>query len=346
MKRALKWIVSIAAVLILVVVVVAAGGSLLSLDWDGAHASAARALPAFRGFGSDEVVRIPARGMEFRARLAGTSGEGVILLHGFPATSAMWAPLLAAAADAGYRAVAFDQRGYSPGARPDGVESYAAAALVDDVTAVADAVGFDRFHLVGHDWGSAVGWGVVLRNPDRVLTWSSLSIPHPAAFLGALQDDPDQQRRSAYFRLFGTPWLPEVLFTFNGFAGLRAVYADMTPEERDEYLRVFSEPGALTAALNWYRAIPLSRASAADGPTEVTRPTLFFWGNDDPSVGRSSVAAQRPYMKATYREVELDGGHWLVEQHGARVTREILAHWAGTNSLTEDAPEDSDSRPD
>jgi pimeloyl-ACP methyl ester carboxylesterase len=272
MKRALKWIVAIAAVLIVVVVLVAVGGSLLSLDWERAHATATHALPVFRGFGSDEVVRIPARGMEFRARIAGAKGDGVILLHGFPVTSAMWEPLLAAAADAGYRAVAFDQRGYSPDARPEGAASYAAPELIDDVMAVADAVGFERFHLVGHDWGSAVGWGVVLRHPERVLTWSSLSIPHPAAFLGALQDDPDQQRRSAYFRLFSTPWVPEIMFTFNGLAGLRAgVYDQMSPAQREEYLRVFAEPGALTAALNWYRAIPLSRASAADGSPEVTR---------------------------------------------------------------------------
>jgi pimeloyl-ACP methyl ester carboxylesterase len=330
MKRALKWIVSIVAVLVLVVLAVAIGGSLLSLDWDRAHAKATRALPVFRGFGEDEVVRIPARGMEFRARLAGEQGDGVILLHGFPATSAMWEPLLTAASDAGYRAVAFDQRGYSPGARPDGVESYAAPELIDDVLAVADAVGFDRFHLVGHDWGSAVGWGVVLRHPERVQTWSSLSIPHPSAFLGALEDDPDQQARSAYFRLFSTPWVPEVLFTFNGLAGLRnGVYAQMSPEQREEYLRAFAEPGALTAALNYYRAIPLSRESASTGSPDVKRPTLFLWGNRDPAVGRGSVAAQRPFMKDEYREVELDGSHWLVEEQGPRVTQEILTHWKG-----------------
>lgn len=340
MKRALKWFFGGVAVLIVLALLVAAGGSLLSLDWSRAHATATSALPVFRGFGQDEIVRIPARGMEFRARLAGDRGDGVIFLHGFPATSAMWEPLLTAAADAGYRATAFDQRGYSPGARPDGVESYAAPELINDVLAVADAVGFDRFHLVGHDWGSAVGWGVVLRHPERVQTWSSLSIPHPSAFLGALDDDPDQQARSAYFRLFSTPWVPEVLFTFNGLAGLRdGVYADMTPQQREEYLRVFAEPGALTAALNYYRAIPLSRTSAADASPDITRPTLFLWGNRDPAVGRTSVAAQRPFMKDTYREVELDGTHWLVEGQGPRVVEEILTHWKGDTVPGVVAPE-------
>jgi pimeloyl-ACP methyl ester carboxylesterase len=329
MQRALKWIGAAVLGLVLVAVIVAAAGSLLSLDWSRHHAAATASLPVFRGFGGDEVVRIPARGMEFRARVAGAQGEGVILLHGFPVTSAMWQPLLTAAGAAGYRAVAFDQRGYSPGARPDDVESYAAAELVDDVLAVADALGFEHFHLVGHDWGSAIGWGVVLRAPERVQTWSSLSIPHPAAFLGALNDDPDQQARSAYFRLFSTPWVPEVLFTFNGLASLReGVYAEMTSPQREEYLRVFAEPGAISAALNYYRAIPLSRATADVSP-DIERPTLFVWGNRDPAVGRSSVAAQRPYMKGPYREVELEGGHWIVEEQGPRVIQEILTHWKG-----------------
>ena len=96
------------------------------------------------------------------------TGDPVILLHGFPETSAMWTPLIEAAASDGFRVVAFDQRGYSPGARPDDVAAYAVPALVDDVLAVADALGFQRFHLVGHDWGCVVGWSVASLHPDRV----------------------------------------------------------------------------------------------------------------------------------------------------------------------------------
>jgi pimeloyl-ACP methyl ester carboxylesterase len=329
MKRVLKWIVVGGVAAIALVLLVAIGGSMISLDWSRTHARATRALPLFDGFGSSSVVRIPVGDQEFRARIAGTSGDGVILLHGFPVTSAMWEPLLASAASAGYRAVAFDQRGYSPGARPEGAERYAAPELIADVLAVADRVGFERFHLVGHDWGSAVGWGVVLQKPERVVSWSGLSIPHPAAFLAAVEGDPDQRQRSAYFRFFSTPYVPEVFFTFNRHAVMRSdVYAPMAPAQRDEYLRVFAEPGALTAALNWYRAIALSRQANAGISPEVQRPTLFLWGTSDPAVGRSSVEAQRKFMKGPYREVELDAGHWLMEEQGPRVIEEVLAHWS------------------
>jgi pimeloyl-ACP methyl ester carboxylesterase len=331
MIRIVKWVLAGAAALVAVVVAVALAGSLLSLDWGRSHRTATQSLPTFSSFGEGpaSLVRIPANGMEFRARIAGSRGDGVILLHGFPETSAMYEPLLAAAAAAGHRAVAFDQRGYSPGARPEGAEHYVTRELIADVLAVADAVGFERFHLVGHDWGSVAGWGVVLTKPERVITWSALSVPHPAAFLWALQNDPDQQQRSKYFAFFASPWLPEVFFTFNRLAVMKsALYEAMPPAERDEYLRVFAEPGALTAALDWYRAIPLSRQAAANTSPDVGLPTLYIWGNHDPSLGRAGVEAQRRYMKGRFREVELDAGHWLMEEQGPRVIAEVIAHWS------------------
>jgi pimeloyl-ACP methyl ester carboxylesterase len=314
--------------LVVLLLCVAAGGSLLSLDWSREHRAQTEALPVFSGFDGPVLVRIPANGRTFRARLAGDHGDGVIMLHGFPATSAMYEPLLSRAAADGYRAVAFDQRGYSPGARPDDIESYVLSELVTDVLAVADAVGFERFHLVGHDWGSAVGWVVAGRAPERVLSWTGQSIAHPAAFTEALASDPDQQRRSAYFEFFSRPWVPETVFSFNGMAALREAYEPMSDAQRTEYLRVFAEPGAMTAALNWYRALPLSRAQAqGQTPPKIVRPTLFIWGNADESVGRAGVKAQTKYIDAPYQELELDAGHWVLEEQTAPVTEAILAHW-------------------
>jgi pimeloyl-ACP methyl ester carboxylesterase len=328
MIRVLKWVLFGSLALVALAVAGVLGSAQLSLDHERRHRSATRELPVFDSFGETKLVRIPAHGMEFRARIAGSAGSGVILLHGFPTTSAMYEPLIEAAAAAGHRVVAFDQRGYSPGARPENVSDYTIPELVADVLAVADAVGFERFHLVGHDWGSAIGWAMVLQHPERVLTWTGLSIPHPIAFLAALRDDPDQQRRSGYFRLFVTPWVPETLMTMNGLRGLKAAYARMSEAERDEYLRVFAEPGALSAALNWYRAtLGSSELPAGDGPTDVLRPTLFIWGNHDDAVGRRAVEAQRAYMKAPYQEIELDAGHWILQEERARVLDETLAHW-------------------
>ena len=324
----LKWLAIGSAGLVAAVGLTFVAGALLSLDWSRAHAEATRQLPSFDGFKGRALVRLRAGAKEWRARIAGTEGPGVILLHGFPVTSAMYDPLLDAVEAAGYRAIAFDQRGYSPGARPAGAGAYTVPQLVADVLEVADLVGFDRFHLVGHDWGAVVGWGVTLEAPSRVRSWTALSIPHPAAFAKALETDPDQQRRSRYFGLFTTPWLPELLLSFGGQWLLRErLYAPMPRDAREEYLRMLAEPGALTAALSWYRAMSLRGEGRAELERVVERPTLFVWGSRDPAVARAGVEGQRAYLGGPYREIELDTDHWLLEQEPDRVVEAILAHW-------------------
>ncbi len=254
-------------------------------------------------------------------------GDGVILLHGFPESSIMWMPLIEALARAGYRVVAIDQRGYSPGARPSEVEDYEATVLVADVIAVADTVGFDEFHLAGHDWGSAVGWATVFDHAERVRSWTGMAIPHPGAFMDAVRNDPDQQQRSRYFSILQKPILAEFLLTYGGQTQLRQLLAGLPEETRNEYLGILAEPGALTAALNWYRAMDAGLA-AADGALEtvVQTPTLFVWGNRDVFVARASVEGQRPYLIGPYREIELDAGHSLLLEEPEQVISSILSH--------------------
>ena len=211
-------ILSVAA-LALIPLLVLFVGTLLSLDPGRAHAAASAALPllADPAVSPDGLLRIRVAGMDFRARVANLRGrgDGVILLHGWPQTSASWQPVMTELARLGYRVAAFDQRGYSPGARPTGIAAYALEQLVADVIGIADALGFDRFHLAGHDWGAAVGWSVLIARPDRILSWSALSIAHPAAFGEALRRDADQRRRSRYIQFFRLPFLPELLLGFN-----------------------------------------------------------------------------------------------------------------------------------
>lgn len=300
-------------------------GALLSLDWDREHAARTAELPLVTTARADGLVRIPARSFVFRARVAGldNTGRGVVLLHGFPESSAMWIPLIEAAAARGHRVVAFDQRGYSPGARPEGVESYVVPELVEDVRAVADAVGFERFHLVGHDWGCVVGWSFVLEHPERVLSWSALSIPHPGALSLTAGDDPP-----AYIRFFQSPWLPELLFSWNGQATLHTTYEVMPEAQRDEYLALFAEPGALTAALNWYRAIGASVEAAADDPPPIQRSVQFIWGSGEFWVTPEAREKQRTLVTGPYAELELDTSHWLMEEAPDRVVETVLAHLA------------------
>jgi pimeloyl-ACP methyl ester carboxylesterase len=314
---------------IVLVALLAVGVSVWSAhDLEYKHTEATAKLPEFSGQPGKKVSLQQIRTGEytFRSRVAGFGGTrgNLILLHGFPETSIMWQPLLENAANAGYQVVAFDQRGYSPGARPEGRAKYKVVDLTADVLAVADAVGFDKFHLVGHDWGSAVGWSVVLQHPSRVKTWTSLSIPHIASFGEALETDPEQQRKSSYMALFWTPVLPEAILSFNDFSVLRNImYGGHGETTKQEYMAVFREPGAMTTALNWYRA---PNDANAEMGLDVDLPVLFIWGNQDPAVGRVAVDLQRQYLKGPFEEMELDAGHWLMESHPAEISNAILSH--------------------
>ncbi len=289
------------------------------------------------------VIReIPARGMTFECRLAGMenpSAEPVILLHGFPETSAMWTDPMTKLADEGYRCLAPDQRGYSPGARPEGEDAYTYPELALDVVALADAVGFNRFHLIGHDWGSIVGWEVIRTHPHRTQSWTAMSVPHVDAFTAAIADDPDQQQRSQYIGLFLQKGLAEDMLAGSDFAGLRAAWASIPAGLVEEYLKVFSVPGAVTAGLNWYRgnARLLDKRDRGDKFGPFSHPTLLIWGNEDIAVGRAGVERSAAYMRGPYRVVELNAGHWLIQEEPERVYREILDHLR-TNRMTQSGP--------
>lgn len=276
-----------------------------------------------------QVFEMEANGMIFRSRGAGldnVSHEPVILLHGFPETSIMWANLMERLVDEGYRCFAPDQRGYSPNARPEGVQKYIYQELTSDVVALADVLGFRRFHLVGHDWGSVIGWIVVSLHPERVHSWTAMSVPHMDAFRSALADDPDQQERSKYIAFFRVPEQPEKWFTANNLELLRTLWSSIPEEQVEEYITVFSQPGALTAALNWYRAnsfeLEQGYKGAMFGP--VSHPTQLIWGNQDMAVGRAAVERTEQYMKGPYRLVELNAGHWLIQEEPESVYNEIL----------------------
>ena len=277
------------------------------------------------------LLAIEAKGMVFRGRgigLENPSAEPVIFLHGFPETSIMWAGLMEKLADEGYRCFAPDQRGYSPGARPEGVESYAYEELASDVAALADDIDFERFHLVGHDWGSAIGWIMLSSCPERIRSWTAMSVPHMDAFRSALADDPDQQQRSRYMAFFRTPEKPEKALTVNDLEPLRALWSSIPDDQVEEYVAVFSQPGALTAALNWYRANSFGLEQGYSGALfgQVSHPTLLIWGNEDMAIGRAAVERTRQYMAGPYRLAELDAGHWLVQEQPGRVHDEILGH--------------------
>src|SRR5579872_4106810 len=193
-------------------------------------------------------------GLTFDAGVAGPEdGPLALLLHGFPQSRHAWTDQLTALAAAGFRAVAPDQRGYSPGARPDpnDLSNYAIEQLVADVIEIAEACGGPGvpFHLAGIDWAGQVAWATAAAHPDRLISLNVLSRPHPNAFIAAFDSDPDQQHRSRHHRAFHDRDTGPKLLADNA-APLREMLAGagLWPERIDEYLSVVGHPAAMEAA--------------------------------------------------------------------------------------------------
>ena len=206
--------------------------------------------------------------------------------------------------------------------------AYKPAALVADVLHVADACGFDRFDLVGHDFGGMVAWMVAGHHPDRVRTLSVASTPHPAAFKASYQRSSDQNERSGYMRSFRAAERGEMeaQLLADDAAGLRAVYAGLESDAIDEYVAVLSQPGALVAAIDWYRSMS-GTASAATPPASM--PTLYVWSDQDPSLGRDAAEATASLVTGHYRFEVLEGvGHWIPELASEPFTSLLLEHLA------------------
>lgn len=265
-------------------------------------------------------------GLTFDVRDAGpVDGEPVVLLHGFPQDSAAWDSVAPALHQHGLRTLAPDQRGYSPMARPRGRSHYRLRHTAGDVLALLDAAGLERAHVVGHDWGGIVAWAMGAWYPDRVRTLTALSVPHPGAMAKALTTS-DQGLRSAYMGLFQLPLLPErLLLAGNGAVLRRALRSGgLSDDVVDHYVRRMQEPGALSAALAWYRALPWS---GRDPVGTVRVPTLHVWSTGDAFLGRTATEATARFVDAPYRLEVLEGvPHWIPELAADRVAGLITAH--------------------
>ncbi|MCW2777274.1 MAG: Epoxide hydrolase [Frankiales bacterium] len=247
--------------------------------------------------------------------------ETVLLLHGFPQSSWEWRAIWPALLEAGYRVVAPDQRGYSPGARPDGVEAYRMTELVGDALGLLDALEVPQAHVVGHDWGAAVAGHLAGRRPGRLRSLTAVSVPHPAAFGAALRSDPDQRERSQYMLAFNEPDAESRLLA-DGAAWLRSGFGALP--DADVYVRRMQEPGALTAGLNWYRAQTIGMR---DPLPAVTVPTLYVWSDGDVALGPVPAAATASHVDGPYRFEVLHGvSHWVPEEAPEQLVALLLEH--------------------
>ncbi len=277
------------------------------------------------------MERVTVGDFVFDVRVAGPkSGEPVILLHGFPETSYEWRNQIAALAQAGYRVIAPDQRGYSPGARPKAISDYAITSLVQDVVDIADAMGVDRFHLVGHDWGAAVAWGVAKLAEARVRTVSPVSVPHPDAFRLVLADTTScQYTASSYFDLFTTPEATNSMLS--GDAGFfRSLFAGLDPADVEVYIDALGNFDAMDAALNWYRANVANRQIVGPELGKITVPTMFIWSDADIALCRAGAEITGNYVEGPYRFEIIPGvSHWVPELASDKVNELLLSALSG-----------------
>ncbi len=275
-------------------------------------------------------VEMSINDMTFACRIAGDKDTGtpVLLLHGFPETSHIWLDLMTALSANGYFCVAPNQRGYSKGARPEKVAAYGLRHLSEDVVGLAQAFGFERFHLIGHDWGAIISWSMLTLFPEHVKSFVSLSTPHVTALFEAIHKDPEQKKMSRYLRVFQLPVLPELLLTMNRAKILRNKWSASSAEQIEDFLSVFGNRAGTRAALHYYRANKkeLRGLSDFDFFKDAHHPTLLIWGNQDESVGRVSVNWSRAHMKGPFKLVELNAGHWLPTEAEEQVLEHVLLH--------------------
>jgi pimeloyl-ACP methyl ester carboxylesterase len=265
-------------------------------------------------------------GLTFDVTDAGPpAGEVVLLLHGYPETKESWDAVVPALTGAGYRVLAPDQRGYSPGARPKGRASYTVPRLVGDVLALADEAGAARFHVVGHDWGGVLAWALGSNHGDRLASLTSLTTPHPAAFARSLVTS-TQLLRSWYMLFYQLPLLPEL--SSSSAAGAKVFRralerSGLDPERAERYTERLRK-GAAGPAVNWYRGLPLS-GRATFGPVAV--PTLYVYAGGDFALGRAAAEGTRRHVNGDYRYEVVEGAsHWLPEKSPDAITPMILEH--------------------
>jgi epoxide hydrolase 4 len=268
------------------------------------------------------------------------SGPLMLFLHGFPEFWYEWKDQLAAFGSA-HLAVAPDMRGYNLSEKPADLAQYTMPHLVEDVRALAEHLtGANRFALVGHDWGGVVAWAFAMAHPELLDRLIIVNAPHPAIFSREMRSNPAQQRASQYMLIFRGPQAEELLAA-NGYERLIQGTFPMSDEDRAAYISAWSQPGALTGGLSYYRAArvgPAGPAGPADGEHEgeiaqltdaaallVRVPTLVIWGERDTALLTGNLDGLEQYVPDLTVERIPDGSHWVIHEQPERVNGLIRA---------------------
>ncbi|WP_437322207.1 alpha/beta fold hydrolase [Sorangium sp. So ce394] len=262
------------------------------------------------------------------------AGEGplVVLLHGFPELWYSWRHQIPALVEAGYRVIAPDMRGYNLSDKPRGVGAYAIDELTADVAALIEASGAERAAaVVGHDWGGGVAWTFAMRYPALLERLVILNCPHPQKLLAGFRTA-RQLRKSWYMFFFQLPRVPELIAQRSGYALLRTALKNdpqrpgaLSDDDLARYVASWSQPGALTATINYYRA--MFRPGSLRGlskPTRVDVPVLVIWGEHDRYLG-AELAAPDPELVPNARLARIpDASHGVLYDRPERVNQLLL----------------------
>lgn len=256
------------------------------------------------------------------------SGPPVILLHGFPEFWYGWRKQIPALVQAGCRVIVPDQRGYNLSDKPKGIKSYHIDQLTADILGLIDALEYEKVNLAGHDWGGIVAWVLANKYSERIHRLGILNAPHPIAMRRFLLRDLDQMRRSLYAAFFQLPWLPEVLMRAGDWSGAtRALRLNgkpdtFTKEDIEKYKEAWSQPGAMTATINWYRAAGRYYGSLPKD-MRIRVPTLMMWGMKDIALTHRLARPSMDYCEEGKLVFFPDATHW-VQLDAAQEINELL----------------------
>ncbi len=260
-------------------------------------------------------------------------GPAVILLHGFPEFWYGWHRQIEPLAAAGFRVIVPDQRGYNLSSKPPGVAAYALNELVSDIIAIADQLGQEKILLAGHDWGAAVAWGAALLHPHRIARLAILNVPHPSVMRRYLTNNRRQLRKSWYIFFFQLPYLPEAFLSASncrkGIASLAGSSRPGTfsPDDLAQYRAAWSQPGALTGMINWYRALFRTRLKFRDKTVRV--PTRILWGERDAFLLTEMAHESLRYCTNAELFTFANATHWLQHEEPTRVSELLIDFFRG-----------------
>ena len=244
------------------------------------------------------------------------SGIPVVLLHGFPEFYYGWRKQIPALAEAGCRVIVPDQRGYNLSNKPKGVKNYNVSLLVDDIIGLIDALGYEKVNLVGHDWGAVVAWMLANQYPERLHKLSIMNVPHPAVMRRFLLRDLEQIRRSWYVFLFQLPWIPEAGMRRDNWRGAEHALRGsgkihtFTSEDIVKYKEAWSQPGAMTSMINWYRAV-MRHQPKMKNDSRIKVPTLMMWGTKDFALSHRMARPSMDYVDEGNLILFPEATHWV-----------------------------------